>query len=307
VKKKKTFKQRFREDIWYIIFLLPIIVLLFFFVYRPMYGLVIVFQNYRIGSPILSFDGSIEWVGFRHFTSFMQSIFFRRVAGNTVRLSLLTLFFASWVSLAAAILLNELRVFWFKRTMQTIYYLPYFVSTVVVISIMNMMMGITGPFSRLSEFFGGTARNFMNDPAYFDMLYVGSGIWQTFGYGSIVYLAAIAGVDPGLYEAVIVDGGNRWHRIRHATLPYILPTWIILMILTIGGLFHADVLRVLLMYNAHTMERADIIGTYVYRLGLLHAEYSYTAAVGLFVNIITFGLVFGVNMASRKLTGHSLW
>ena len=283
------------------------LVLLFFFVYRPMYGLLMAFQDYKIGMPILAFDGSVQWVGFNQFTKFFQSVFFKRVIGNTLRLSLLQLLCGCWVSMGAALLLNELRISWMKRSIQTMYYMPYFVSTVVVVSILTLLMGSSGPVSMLNVMFGGLEKNYLNDPKSFDMIYVISGIWQSFGYGSIIYLAAIAGVDPSLYEAVTVDGGNRWHRMRYVTLPYIIPTWIILMILSIGNLLRADTEKVLLLYNTYTMDRADVIGTYVYRIGLLQAQYSYTTAVGFFVSIINFGLVFGANMLSRKLTNYSLW
>jgi len=307
MKTKKLFRQRIRDDIWYLVFLLPVMILLFVFVYRPMYGLMMAFQNYKVGMPILAFDGSTQWVGFKHFKDFFNSVFFTRVMSNTIRLSFLSLLMGCWVSLAAALLLNELNISWVKRSVQTMYYLPYFVSTVVVVSMITLMTGSKGPISMLSMLFGGAAKNYLNDPASFDMIYVISGIWQTFGYGSIIYLAAIAGVDPSLYEAVTVDGGNRWHRMRYVTLPYIIPTWVILMILSIGNILQGDTQKILLLYNTYTMDKADIIGTYVYRIGLLKTEYSYTTAVGLFSNIINFGLVFGANTLSRKLTDYSLW
>jgi len=175
------------------------------------------------------------------------------------------------------------------------------------VSILTLLFGQKGPISSLSVMLGGTAKNYLDRPEYFDMLYVGSGIWQRFGYNSIIYMAAISGVDPTLYEAVMIDGGNRWHRMRHVTLPYVLPTFIIILILSIGGLIGSDTEKVLLMYNSYTMDRADVIGTYVYRLGLLGAQFSYTTAVGLFINTINFMLVFVANWISRKLTDYSLW
>ena len=307
MKSGKALSARLREDIWYYIFILPVVVLLFFFVYRPMYGLLIAFQEYKIGKPMLAFDGSVDWRGFDNFVRYFKSFFFQRTMTNTLRLSLLSLLCGCWVSLAAALLLNELRINWIKRAVQTMYYLPYFVSTVVVVSILTLLLSATGPVSMLSTIMGGQAKNFLNDPNAFDMTYVLSGIWQGFGYGSIIYLAAIAGVDPSLYEAVTVDGGNRWHRMRYVTLPYVIPTWVILMILSIGGLLATNTEKIILMYNTYTMDTADVIGTYVYRVGLLNAEYSYTTAVGLFVNIVNFGLVFGANTLSRKLTDYSLW
>lgn len=304
---KKSLAERFREDKWYLFFIAPALIYLFFFVYRPMYGLLMAFQDYKVGNPILAFDGSVQWVGLEHFKRFIGSVFFPRVMGNTLRLSVLSLAFGCWIPLAVALLLNEIRVSPIKRTYQTIYYMPYFISTVVVVSILTLLFGQKGPISSLSVMLGGTAKNYLDRPEYFDMLYVGSGIWQRFGYNSIIYMAAISGVDPTLYEAVMIDGGNRWHRMRHVTLPYVLPTFIIILILSIGGLIGSDTEKVLLMYNSYTMDRADVIGTYVYRLGLLGAQFSYTTAVGLFINTINFMLVFVANWISRKLTDYSLW
>lgn len=303
----KSLSRRFREDKWYLLFILPALVYLFFFVYRAMYGLLIAFQDYKVGDSILAFDGSVKWVGIDHFKRFFSSIFFTRVMGNTLRLSLLSFVFGCWVPLAVALLLNEVRVRWAKRTFQTIYYMPYFISTVVVVSILTLLFNQNGPFSALSMLLGGEAKNYLNDPKYFDLIYVGSGIWQSFGYSSIIYMAAIAGVDPTLYEAVMVDGGNRWHRLRHVTLPYVLPTFVTLMILSIGSMIGSDSEKILLLYNSYTMDRADVIGTYVYRLGLQGSQFSYTTAVGLFINVLNFILVFVANMTSRKLTDYSLW
>jgi len=304
---KKTLSKRLNEDKWYLLFILPAIVLLFFFVYRPMYGLLMAFQNYKIGNQILAFDGSINWVGLDHFKRFITSIFFPRIMGNTLRLSILTLVFGCWVPLAVALLLNEIRIRPVKRTMQTVYYLPYFISSAVVVSIITLMFNANGPIAALNVVMGNEAVNFLNDSKYFDAIYVGSGIWQSFGYGSIIYMAAISGVDPALHEAVMIDGGNRWHRMRHVTMPHVMPTFIIILIMSIGGLLGSNTEKILLMYNTYTMDQADVIGTYVYRVGLLGAQYSYSTAVGLFINSVNFLMVFGANWLSRKLTDYSLW
>lgn len=305
--RKHSLSERFARDKWYLLFTLPAVILLMLFSYFPMYGLSIAFQDYRIGDPLISFTGATRWVGLQNFINFFQSHFFGRVFTNTLRLSLKTLLWGAWVSPLVALLLNEVRVMWFKRTVQTCYYLPYFVSIAIVVSIMSLLTSSAGPISKLSVMFGGKAVNYMNDPNAFDALYVISEIWRGFGYSAIMYLASIASVDPNLYEAVEIDGGNRLHKVRHVTLPHILPTMMILLILQIGGMLGASSEKVLLMYNASTMDKADIIGTYVYRVGLRDAKYSYTTAVGLFANIINFMLVFGANFASRKITGTSLW
>ena len=304
---KKTFVTRLNEDKWLLVFLLPTIILLFMFAYLPYYGLVIAFQNYKPGMPMLSFDGSITWVGFKHFIKFFQSIFFARVFGNTIRLSLLNLAFGFWVPIVFALLLNEIRQLTYKRIAQTFAYLPYFVSWVIVVSILFSLTSTHGVVNRVIGIFGGEPASFFQDSKYFNGLYVSSVIWKTFGYQSILYLAAIAGVDPELYAAVEVDGGNRFHKMWHVTMPCLLPTIVILLVLACGRILLSNTEMVLLMYNSSIYDKADIIGTYVYRTGLINARYSYTAAVGLFANILNFVLVYGTNMLSRRLTNYSLW
>ncbi len=265
------------------------------------------FQNYKIGRPLLAFDGSIEWVGFKHFKDFVTSVFFKRVFSNTMRLSIKSILFGFWVPVLFAILLNEIKVDWYKRTTQTFVYLPYFVSTVIVVAMMNSMTSGEGVINRLIISLGGSKTYFMQDPKYFDGLYIFTQIWQTFGYSSNIYLSGIAGINPSLYEAAVVDGANRMHKIWYITLPGILPMVVILLILSVGGLIAANTEKILLMYSPPLYDRADVIGTYVYRIGLINAKYSYTSAVGLFSNIISFLLVFTTNRVARKYTEYSLW
>ena len=305
--KKLGFFQHFWRDKWLLLFLLPTIVLLIMFNYIPMYGLAMAFQNYKVGGSILAFDGSVEWVGLKHFKDFVTSVFFGRVFGNTLRLSFENILFGFWVPIVFALLLNEIQVKWYKKVTQTFVYLPYFVSTVIVVSILMNMVSSEGVVNRLVMALGGQSIPFMQTPKYFDFMYIVTQIWQTFGYNSIIYLAAIASVDPTLYEAATVDGANRLHKMWHITLPAILPTAIILLILAIGGVLGANTEKILLMYSAPIYSKADVIGTYVYRIGLINAKYSYTTAVGLFANIVSFVLVFGANMISRKVTDYSLW
>jgi len=282
-------------------------VLLFMFNYLPFFGLSIAFQDYQLGKPILSFGDSVTWVGLKHFRDFINSIFFKRVFTNTIRLSVTNLLWGFWVPIVFAILLNEIRTKWYKKTVQTLVYLPYFISTVIVVALLVTLTSPGGVINKVNIALAGKPINYMQDPKYFDFLYVASGIWKSFGYSSIIYLAAISAIDPTLYEAVTIDGGNRYHRMRHVTLPGILPTVVILLILSIGGILGANTEKILLMYNTATMDRADVIGTYVYRIGLINMKYSYTTAVGLFSNIINFCLVIGANLISRKVTDHSLW
>ena len=215
---KKTFKQRFQEDKWLLAMLLPTLVLLFLFAYIPYYGLVIAFQDYRPGMPMLSFDGSTEWVGLQHFIRFFNSIFFGRIFWNTIRLSLLNLAWGFWVPIVFALLLNEVRVMLYKRVTQTFAYLPYFVSSVIVVSILITLTSNFGVINRVVRALGREPIAFFQDSKYFDGMYVITSIWRTFGYSSILYLAGIAGVDPELYDAVEVDGGNRLRKMWHVTL-----------------------------------------------------------------------------------------
>jgi len=305
--KKVKILRRVYLDRWELVFLLPTIVLLFLFSYLPIYGILISFQDYRIGNAILTFDGTTKWVGLDHFKNFILSPFFIRVFGNTVRLSLKGLAYGFWVPIVFAILLNEVTHSLYKRLTQTFVYLPYFISVVVVVAMLMSMTSQYGAINRVMEVFGQRPVNMMNETRYFDTLYIVSNIWQSFGYSSIIYIAAIASINPTLYEAATVDGANRFHKIVHITLPSILPTIMILLILSVGGILAANTEKILLMYNVTTYDVADVIGTYVYRVGLINARYSYSASIGFFANVINFGLVFGANMLSRKITNYSLW
>jgi putative aldouronate transport system permease protein len=306
-KQKKTMLQRFWLDRWVLLLLAPTIILLILFNYLPMFGLSMAFQNYRIGRSLIAFDGTVEWVGLKHFTDFVKSIFFKRIFYNTIRLSFKSILFGFWVPVLFALLLNEVKVKWYKKVTQTFVYLPYFISTVIVVAMMISMTSTEGVVNRIVQMTGGRSIFFMQDPKYFDGLYIFTQIWQTFGYSSIIYLAGIASIDPSLYEAATVDGANRMHKIWFITLPGIMPMIVILLILSVGGILNANTEKVLLMYSSPLYDRADVIGTYVYRIGLVNAKYSYTTAVGLFSNIIAFTLVFSTNMLARKFTQYSLW
>jgi len=285
--------------------LLPTIVLLFVFCYLPIYGVVMAFQDYKVGDSLIG--ANTQWVGFKYFAQFFHSIYFGTTFGNTLRLSLETLLFGFWVPIVFALLLNEVRLTWFKRMTQTFVYLPYFISTVVVVALLMTMTSSSGIITQALSIFGFKPVDMINNSKYFDTLYVGSGIWQTFGYSSIIYVAAMASIDPALYEAATVDGANRLHKMLHITLPGIWPTVIILLILAVGQLLNSNTEKVLLMLNSMNTDKANVIGTYIYNTGLRSAQYSYSAAVGLFTNAINFVLVFGANLISRRVSNTSLW
>ena len=307
VLKKDYWLRHVYRDRWFLVMLIPTIVLLFLFCYLPIYGILIAFQNYKIGDVIISLKGNTEWVGLANFIRFFKSIFLYRVFFNTLRLSIKSLLFGFWVPIAFALLLNEIRSLWFKRISQTFVYLPHFISIVIVIAMLMSLTDTDGAANKFLALFGVKPMVMMNNQKYFDILYVSSGIWQTFGYSAIIYIAAMTSIDPTLYEAAMVDGANRIHKIIHITIPGIIPTVIILMILSIGHLMSSNTEKILLMYNAQTIDSADVIGTYVYRIGLNEAKYSYSSAIGLFANIINFTLVFATNLISRRTTNYSLW
>jgi putative aldouronate transport system permease protein len=305
--KKKSLLRRIVQDRWQLLMLVPTIVLMFLFMYLPIYGVLIAFQNYRIGNAIFSLGEKTDWVGLAHFKTFINSIFFSRVFTNTIRLSIKNLAYGFWVPIVFAMLLNEVTHSVFKRLTQTFVYLPHFVSTVIVVAMMMSLTGPSGAVSRLLTLFGEEPSYMINESRYFDTLYVASNIWHSFGYSSIIYIAAIAAVNPSLYEAATIDGANRFHKMAHITFPGILPTIMILLILSVGGIIGSNTEKVLLMYNPRTIDVADVIGTYVYRMGLQNARYSYSSAIGLFTNLVNFVLVFGANQISRRATNYSLW
>lgn len=294
----------FRRNKYLYLMLLPVVLYYFVFHYIPMYGSVIAFQNFN---PARGIAGS-PWVGFENFTDFFQSFYFTRLMRNTIAISVLDLLLGFPAPIILAILLNELRWNPFRRFVQTITYMPHFISVVVVVGMMIDFMAKDGLFNTLlTQTVGGEPILFLQKPELFPFIYVLSGIWQHIGWGSIVYLAAISSIDPTLYEAAMVDGATRFQQIRHITLPGIMPTIIILLILRMGAMMTVGFEKILLMYNPLTMETADVISTYVYRKGILEASYGFSAAVGLFNSVINFTLLSVANRFSRRASETSLW
>jgi len=268
-----------------------------------MYGVIIAFKEY---APGLGYWGS-PWVGFRHFIDFFRNVYFFRVIRNTLAISLLSLIFAFPAPLILALLLNELSCRWFKRTVQTISYLPHFISIMVVAGLIVDFTASDGVINDLLEFFGMERQTMLLNPKLFRPIYIISDIWQSAGWGTIIYLSALTGIDPELYEAATIDGANRFKRVLHVTLPGIMPTVIILLILRIGSIMNVGYEKIILLYNPNTYEVADVISSYVYRRGLQEFQYSFSTAVGLFNSIINFILVCGANYVSNKVSEHSLW
>lgn len=287
----------------YIVMLLPLI-LIIIFSYGPMAGLQIAFKDFNAvkgiwGSP---------WVGLKHFKNFITSYQFIRLLLNTLEISIYSLLAGFPIPILLAIMLNECLNSKFKKTVQFITYAPHFISTVVMVSVVLMFLSPRGGMiNNITSFFGQERVDFIAKPEYFKSIYVWSGIWQTMGYSSIIYFAALAGIDPALYEAATVDGASKMQRIWHIDIPGILPTILILLIMDCGKLMNVGYEKVLLMQNSLNMSSSDIISTYVYRMGLENAQYSFSAAVGMFNSVINTILLVTVNWISRRCSETSLW
>jgi len=275
------------------------------FQYIPIYGVQIAFKDFLATRGI---TGS-PWVGFKHFRRFFSSYYFGRLVGNTVGISLYTMALGFPLPIFLALLINEIPGKRFQKAVQNITYVPYFLSVVVIVGILNMLLHpSTGVVNRLILALGGKeAVRFLEKPEYFKTIYVVSNVWQNMGWNSIIYLAALAGVDQALHEAASIDGASRLQRINHIALPALLPTISILFILRVGTIMNVGFEKVFLMQNALNMAGSDVISTFVYRTGILGADYSFSAAVGLFNSLINFALLFGVNALSRRLQQTSLW
>lgn len=282
---------------------LPVVAWYFIFNYLPMYGTIIAFKDFSPGRGIW---GS-PWYGLNNFLHFFQSIYAWRVIRNTLLINLYSLVFGFPAPILLALLFNELRNVAFKRTIQTVGYLPHFVSIMVVCGMIVDFTTRDGLISAIVQFFGGKPLNMLTEPMYFRSLYVGSGIWQEIGWSSIIYLAAISGIDPQQYEAALIDGAGRFRRLWHITLPGIMGTIVILLILRMGQMMSIGYEKVILLYNPATYETGDVIASYVYRKGLQNGEYGFATAVGLLNSIINLILLASANWISARLGSTSLW
>ncbi|WP_127588692.1 ABC transporter permease [Paenibacillus koleovorans] len=299
---------RFRKNVikskYLLLLLLPGTAYLIIFQYIPMYGVVIAFKDF---SPGLGIWGS-EWVGFHWFSEFFNSYYAYRLLRNTVLISVYGLLWGFPIPLIFALLLNELRNGFFKRAVQTVSYFPHFISTVIITGlIVNFLSPHDGLIGVLLSKITGESISLLVDPSWFRTIYISSGIWQSFGWSSIIYLAALSAIDPQLFDAAKIDGAGRWKQMLHITLPGIMPTVVILLILNMGSLLSVGAEKIILLYSPAIYETSDVISTYVYRRGLLGADYSFGAAVGLFNSIANFLLLIIVNSISKKVNQTSLW
>ena len=283
--------------------ILPVLVYLALFCYKPMYGLIIAFNNYK---PTRGITGS-DYVGLMWFDNFFNNIYFWRLLSNTFTISALSIVFGFPAPIILALLLNEIQNDKFKRTVQTITYMPYFISLVVTCSIIKIYCQENGLFSQIIEIFGGTRRNLLIDPSAYRPIYVLSGIWQNIGWDSIIYLAALSGIDQEQYEAARIDGANRFQQMLHITIPGILPTIMILFVLRMGSILNVGYEKVLLLYTENTYNVADVFSTYTYRVGLEQKQYSLSTAVSLFNTMVNIMFLVFTNWLSRKTTESGLF
>lgn len=290
-----------RKNIY--IMLIPILLYYIIFYYVPMFGNVIAFQDYKITKGILD----SRFVGFKHFSTFLHDFYFWRLLRNTIVINLYNLVFSFPTPIILALLLNEVHNKTFKKCVQTITYMPHFISVVIVCGLVKSFVSTEGVINSVIMAFGGEGIPFLTEPKYFPTVYTVSNIWQSIGWNSIIYLSALSSIDQELYEAAAIDGASRWKQTLHITLPGLLPTISILLIMQIGQMLSVGFEKILLLYNAAIYETADVISTYVYRQGILDANYSYSAAVGLFNSIINFILLMVSNTVSKKSTGNGLF
>ncbi|MCM2997970.1 ABC transporter permease subunit [Paenibacillus cellulositrophicus] len=296
--------KHIRRDRELLLLFIPCILFYIIFRYGPLYGLIIAFKDYSVFSGVMGSD----WVGLKHFIKFFSNQDFWMLFRNTLLLGFYTLIFGFPFPILLAILLNEVRTKWFKKSVQTLSYLPAFLSVVIISSmIIDFLSPTNGLLNQLLAAFGFEKKYFLVDPGWFRPIYVISEIWSTIGYESIIYLAAIAGINPTLYEAARVDGASRFHMIRHITIPGLMPTMLIMFILKTGSMIRIGYEKVLLLYNPMTYNVADVFSTYVYRKGLLESNYSYAAAVGMFEALVAMTMLLGANAISRKIGGKGLW
>ncbi|WP_250444614.1 sugar ABC transporter permease [Actinotalea sp. C106] len=300
---QRSWRKTLRRD-WqlYSLLVLPLIFLLIFR-YLPMAGNVIAFRRFRPGSSIFG----DEWVGLRYVELFINDAKFWEVFQNTLILGALGLLVVFPLPIILALLLNEVRRIWFKRLVQTISYLPHFMSIVIVAGMVFQIFSVQGTINQVITAMGGDAVNFMQRADWFRTIYISSEVWQTVGWGTILYLAALTTIDQQLYEASRIDGANRWKQTWHITLPGIRPTMVTLLVLNIGTFMAVGFEKVLLLYNPLTYPTADVISTYLYRVGILSSNFSYATAIGLFESLIGLTLILSANAISRRLVGTSLW
>lgn len=290
----------------YLLYILLILPMMYFFLFKyvPMAGIILSFRNYVPGQSIFGEN----WVGFKYFSIFLTDPTFWNIFKNTILLSLLNLIIGFPIPIIFALLLNEVRNNNLKRFIQTVSYLPKFFSTVVVVALINSLLSpSTGIVNNILELFGKESIYFVNDENWFRPIYIISEIWQFTGWNAILYIAALASVDMELYEAAVIDGANRWKQTLYITIPEIMPTIVILFIMSVGYVLTVGFEKILLLYSPNIYGTADVIQTFVYRMGIVNNNYSYATAVGLFQSVISLALLWGTNQMAKRYSEYSLW
>lgn len=303
IKKRKALTK----DDWQVYsFLIPGAILIILFSYVPMYGLVMAFQNYRAGDNIFDLVNA-KWVGFKYFEQYLNSIYFSRTFLNTLRLSVLNLIFGFTMPIIFALLLNEVRHMGTKKTIQTISYLPHFISTVVVAGMVISFTDTNGLINSFLGLFGVPPQEWLVKANNFPIIYTFTNVWKGFGFGSILYFSSLSSIDPQMYEAARIDGANRWQQMRYITLPSLAFIIAVQLVMKTGQMLQSNRDLILLLYRTSNATMSDTISTYVYRQGIEGGKYSLATAVGFFSSVISLALTFITNKISNKMSGYGLW
>ena len=303
-KKKINYAVYFKNNWQLYVLILPAIIYFIVFNYMPLYGIQIAFKDFK---AVFGISGS-KWVGLKHFENFFHAYYFKRLLANTVLLNVDNLLWSFPVPIILAILLNQIKGPKIKRFIQTSIYVPYFISTVVLAGMLYIFLSPTsGIFNILRQALGMKSVDFMSDAKAFRTIYIVSGIWQSAGWGTILYIASLSGVDPSLYEAAEIDGASIWQKIRYIDVPSIVPVIVMVFILDCGKLLSSNTDKALVMQTAGNIPTSDIIGVYVYNVGLGSGQFSYTTAIGLFINVINFIIIITANQISKKISDVGLF
>lgn len=306
-KKRKSFLYYLKKDRFIYLLMLPGLLWYIIFCYLPMFGIVIAFENYK---PFWGIQGifTSDWVGLKHFQKFFSSVYCIRIIKNTLILSFYSLIWSFPLSIILALFINELKGKRFKKVVQTVSYLPHFLSAVIICGIIRNMTSVDGGLiNGIITSLGGEAIPFLGQPQWFRSIYTISEVWQSIGWESIVFIAAMTGIDRELYEAAMVDGAGVLKRMIHITIPGIMPVITIMLILRVGSILNLGYEKVLLLYSPQIYSTADIISTYVYREGIINQNYSFAAAVNLFTSLVSMILVFGTNKITKAMGQGGIW
>ena len=310
MKKKGGTLKYLRQNYDMYLLLVPALVYVFIFHLLPMFGILIAFKDYNMfqvpGNPFLSIIES-PWAGFKYFEQVFKRPEFLQAFANTLIISVYKIIFTFPLPIIFAVFLNEVRSTKFQKGLRLIVYLPHFLSWVVLATVVTNMFSLDGPINSFLNLFGIGGIQFLADNSWFRTVIIGTDVWKEFGYNSVIYLAALLSIDPGLYEAASIDGAGRFKQIMNITLPSLMPTVVLMVALSLGNILNAGFDQVFNLYNPIVYETGDIIDTYVYRIGMVERQYSIGAAVGLFKSIISFALILGSNKVAKKLTGSGIF